>query len=71
MDGGTDRMRLLVTGATGFIAAHVVEQALAAGHEVTGSVRDTDDRDRTAHLRALPGAGARLHLVAAELTAPD
>jgi dTDP-L-rhamnose 4-epimerase len=29
-------MRILVTGAAGFIGSHVVDAALAAGHEVTG-----------------------------------
>lgn len=64
-------MRLLVTGASGFVATHIVEQALAAGHEVIGTVRNPGDSARTAHLRALPGAETRLRLVAADLTAPD
>jgi len=29
-------VRILVTGAAGFIGSHVVEAALAAGHEVRG-----------------------------------
>ncbi|KAG4437215.1 hypothetical protein IFR05_007304 [Cadophora sp. M221] len=29
----------LVTGANGFVAAHVIDQLIAAGHQVTGSVR--------------------------------
>lgn len=32
-------MRLFITGASGFIAKHIVLQALNAGHFVTGSVR--------------------------------
>ena len=31
---------LFITGATGYIARHIVLQALAAGHRVTGSTRD-------------------------------
>lgn len=32
-------MRLLVTGASGFLGRHVTQAALAAGHEVVGAVR--------------------------------
>lgn len=31
--------KVLVTGATGFIAGHVIHQLLEAGHEVTGTAR--------------------------------
>lgn len=61
---------LLVSGASGFIASHVVEQALARGHRVIGTLRNPADAAKTAHLTAMPGAG-RLKLVAADLTAPD
>jgi dihydroflavonol-4-reductase len=61
---------VLVSGASGFIAGHVIEQLLAAGHRVVGTVRDPNDKAKNAHLAALPGAD-RLTLVAADLTAPD
>lgn len=61
---------VLVSGASGFIAGHVIAQLLEGGHEVIGTVRNPADTARTAHLRALPGA-ARLRLEAADLTAPD
>jgi len=64
------RQSYLVSGASGFIASHVVEQALAAGHLVTGTVRDPGDGAKVGHLRAMPGA-ERLTLVAADLMAPD
>jgi dihydroflavonol-4-reductase len=31
--------KVLVTGATGFIAGHVIHQLLEAGHEVRGTAR--------------------------------
>ncbi|MGL4239034.1 SDR family oxidoreductase [Tabrizicola sp.] len=61
---------VLVSGATGYIAGHVIEQLLAAGNTVTGTVRDPNDKGKTAHLLAMPGA-ERLSLVAADLTDPD
>lgn len=61
---------VFVSGATGFIASHIVAQLLAAGHHVRASVRTTKTPDGVAHLRALPGAGTRLDLVEADLLAP-
>jgi dihydroflavonol-4-reductase len=60
---------VLVTGATGFIASHIVSQLLAAGHRVRGTVRDPGKPEAVAHLRSLSGAGERLSLVAADLVA--
>jgi len=52
-------MRIFVTGATGFIGAHFVERALAAGNDVVGLYRSNELRQRrcVAHLRQ---SGARL-----------
>lgn len=61
---------ICVTGASGFIGSHIVEQLLAGGHRVRGTVRDPSSEKATAHLRALPGAGDRLELVAADLVDP-
>lgn len=33
--------KTLVTGANGFVAAHVIDQLYKAGHTITGSVRDS------------------------------
>lgn len=43
-------MRVLVTGATGFIGSHLADQLIEAGHEVRALVRETSD---TSHLDAL------------------
>jgi len=54
-------MRLLVTGATGFVGSSVVRAALGRGHEVVAVVRS---RARAVAL----GSGPDLHLVEADLT---
>ena len=56
-----------VTGAGGFIASWLVKALLARGYTVRATVRDAADEGRTAHLRALDGAGERLHLFSADL----
>ncbi|WP_305788127.1 NAD-dependent epimerase/dehydratase family protein [Symbioplanes lichenis] len=47
-------MRVLVTGATGFLAGHCIAELLGAGCAVRGTVRNLRTAD-VAHLRALPG----------------
>lgn len=63
--------RVCVTGASGFLASHVVRELLARGYAVRGTVRDTSDPKKTAHLEAIardtPGT---LELVNADLLAP-
>ncbi len=56
-----------VTGASGFIAAHIVQQLLQAGYRVRGTVRSLKNPDKYRYLTALPGAQERLELIAAEL----
>ena len=62
---------VLVTGASGFIASHIVSQLLAAGYRVRGTVRDKSKTARHAHITGLPGAGDRLELVEADLLTPE
>jgi dihydroflavonol-4-reductase len=59
-----------VTGASGFIASHVVAELLARGYHVRGTVRSLKKESQLAHLRALPGASERLTLVEADLLGP-
>ncbi|HJL18955.1 MAG TPA: aldehyde reductase [Sandaracinaceae bacterium LLY-WYZ-13_1] len=57
-----------VTGASGFIAAHIVRELLERGYRVRGTVRSLADPDKYRYLTSLPGAAERLELVEAELT---
>lgn len=59
---------VLVTGATGFIASRLVEQLLARGYRVRGTVRSLRKPGDIDRLRQLPGAAERLDLVEADLT---
>ena len=52
--------RVVVTGATGFVAHELIKELLARGYDVHGTVRSTKDESKLAVLRklgdALPGA---------------
>jgi dihydroflavonol-4-reductase len=56
-----------VTGATGFIAAHIVHTLLARGYRVRGTVRNPDRTADLSFLTNLPGAAERLELVKGDL----
>ena len=53
---------ICVTGASGFIASHCVQQLLATGYTVHGTVRSLRNPAKVTHLTALPGAAERLKL---------
>lgn len=57
-----------VTGATGFIAAHVVTQLLDRGYVVHATLRDNTP-SRVAHLTSHPAASSNLRLFEAHLQA--
>lgn len=66
---------IFITGATGYIAKHIVLQALADGHRVTGTIRDTGRaatcRDTLARHLPDPAALDNLRLLPLDLTADD
>ncbi len=59
-----------VTGATGFIAAHLIRQLLQQGYCVRGTVRNLSKHESSSFLKMLDGAPQRLELVEADLLSP-
>lgn len=48
----SDKGRVCVTGASGFIASHVIEQLIKAGYQVNGTVRSLSNQERIQHLKS-------------------
>ncbi|WIA10241.1 hypothetical protein OEZ85_010441 [Tetradesmus obliquus] len=63
------KLRICVTGATGYLAGHIIKRLLAAGHTVHGTARHPASSAGTAHLHQMEGAD-RLKLFKADLLAP-
>ncbi|CAL5063637.1 unnamed protein product [Urochloa decumbens] len=63
----SNKGKVCVTGASGFIASWLIKQLLEAGYHVVGTVRDPENRQKVAHLWKLPGAKERLQIVRADL----
>ena len=60
---------VLVTGASGYIASHVVLQLLQSGHKVKGTVRSLHNESKVKHLKNLCiDSTYPLELVEADLT---
>lgn len=60
--------KVLVTGASGYIAGHVVKLLLESGYAVRGTVRSLKDRDKFKYLYCVcPEAQHNLELVEADL----
>mmetsp|Transcript_2119 Transcript_2119/g.2077 ORF Transcript_2119/g.2077 Transcript_2119/m.2077 type:complete len:366 (-) Transcript_2119:118-1215(-) len=61
---------ILVTGATGFIAGHLILQLLNRGYKVRGTVRDLSKPESFAYLSKLHNAAENLQLVELNLLNP-
>ena len=68
MDLINDSDLVLVTGASGYIATHIVKQLLELGYRVRGTVRSLTDDKKVAPLRKLVDKSKHeLELVEADL----
>jgi len=65
MGSEEQKKTVCVTGASGFIAAHLVQQLLEQGYRVKATVRGTSEK--YGYLTSLPNADANLELVQADL----
>jgi len=64
--------KVLVTGATGFIAGHVIHQLVEAGHEVTGTARSASKANAlNKTLSAYAGKPIRVDIRAADLSSDE
>jgi dihydroflavonol-4-reductase len=58
---------VLLTGASSFVAGHILQRLLANEIHVHATVRAPNDQKRTAFLRGLPNAETHLKLFKADL----
>uniref|UniRef100_A0AAF5PLM8 NAD-dependent epimerase/dehydratase domain-containing protein n=1 Tax=Wuchereria bancrofti TaxID=6293 RepID=A0AAF5PLM8_WUCBA len=66
-----EKIVVLVTGASGYIALHCVQQLLENGYTVRGTVRSLQNSSKISPLRDLKYSSERLELVEADLECPD
>jgi len=65
------KIRVLVTGSSGYLATHCVQQLLEIGYQVRGTVRSLKNKSKVDPLRCLEFANERLELVEADLEDAD
>lgn len=56
----TQKGTVLVTGASGYIASHVIKELLQRGYHVIGTVRSVANKDKYAFLYEFPNAKEHL-----------
>ncbi|XP_055927795.1 uncharacterized protein LOC129959042 [Argiope bruennichi] len=72
MASGGETATVLVTGASGYIAAHIIKLLLDEGYKVRGTVRDAQNEAKVKVLKELcPDATYPLELVEADLLKED
>ncbi|KAI6205698.1 hypothetical protein M3Y94_00821900 [Aphelenchoides besseyi] len=71
MSKDNSKTRVLVTGASGYIASHCVQQLLDLGYKVRGTVRSLKNEVKVQPLRELKNAVERLELQEADLNDAD
>lgn len=54
--------KVLVTGASGYIASHLIHQLLQKGYHVVGTVRSLANKDKYSFLLDFPNASTHLEL---------
>eukprot|EP01084_Bolivina_argentea_P285506 489621_1 len=63
---------VLITGANGFIAGHIIKQLLSNGFQVRGTVRSLKDKEKYQYLyNFIKNDSCDLELVEGDLTSPD
>lgn len=62
---------VLVTGGTGFLAGHLIQQLLAKGYRVRATVRDIQRTDYFAYLSRFPESAEKLEIVEANLLSAE
>jgi dihydroflavonol-4-reductase len=63
--------KVLVSGASGYIGSHVINELLTRGYEVVGTVRSLANKEKYAFLYDLPNAKEHLELREADLLDPS
>ena len=66
----TLKQTICIAGASGLVGANLTKAALERGYRVNGTLRDSNDTDKTQYLFALPGAAERLQLYSADMGNP-
>lgn len=63
--------KILVTGASGYLASHIIKELLTRGYQVAGTIRSLANKDKYAFLYEFPQAKTHLELREADLLDPN